>query len=502
MQLKRINTNPAEQNVQNFLSAANAYAEQLRQRGENTEFLSAANARGMYQKLVKASIALYDTAHARHNEVFNAMSKEFGGHNSPTLDHLRMIGEGFLRDSHTLADAYVKSGMTPEKAVESAFNSIAGNPVFDHFGNLNLLAGQMFEEMAFMEAFLSSGDAFAVPQEPGGTGLDTSRFRAPVEQVVGSAKVMQGDINPHNSLRDDNNRTQINLFNEFKNALTLDSVFSITQAMRDQALGYERAVNPAMAGFILQSRYFAAAQKQVMKLAELLFVGGQQASGTYTPNVGGSYGILSSGIQLELADSGATAPAVATTANWLANPTKLVQKIKNAIYLPTTVAAQLDPTIASEKMYKEIVRLMQMAAQQNVDFTPKEWAIFVPSSWYGLAMQYPSTGTFNKQLQEMVTTATGGKIVQKINVIPTSLLNYGANIGNGQTNAYNYMVAVAMGCRPENKPVIMPGQTAVPIVTAENVSASIMNFRTEYVFGGPMFMHYGGAFILEFSVAA
>lgn len=498
--LKRLNQNPAEQNVQNFLAATNAYAEQLRQRGEPTEFLTARNARDAYAKVMRASIALSDPSNAKHNAAFNAMTEAFGK-NSPAVDYLKSIGETFLRDGRELAESFIKHGSSPEKAVEAAFNSLAGNPVFDHFGNLNLLAGQLYQEMSFMEAFQESGDSFAVPVEPGGTGLDTSRFRAPVEQVSGSAKIMQGDINPAGSLRDDNNRTQISLYNEFKNAITLDSVFSISQANRDQALGYENAVSPALAGFILQNRYFQAAQKQVMKLAELLFVGGQNAAGTYTPNVGGSYGILSSAIQLSLASAGAVSPLAATTADWLANPTKLIQKLVNAIWKPTSTSAPLDPSVDVANMYKELVRVFNLAAQQNINFAPREWALFVPSSWYALGAQYPSGGTFNKQLEEMVSTATGG-VINKIKIIPSALLNYGAAIGNGQTNSYNYMVVAAMGCRPEMKPIIVPGQTALPIVTSESVSASIMNFRTEYVFGGPMFMHYGGAFILEFSVAA
>lgn len=498
--LRRINANPAEQSVKNFLAATNAYAEQQRKNGEKAEFLSAQNARETYQKLIKTSIALSDPSNSRHNDAFNALTHAFG-RNSGAVDYIHSMGENFLSDSRELAGRFVKAGLSPEKAVEGAFNSLAGNPVFDHYGNLNLLAGQLYQEMAFMEAFLESGDAFAVPVEPGGTGLDTSRFRAPVESVTGSAKIAQGDINPHGTLRDDNNRTQISLANEFKNALTLDSVFSITQAQRDQALGYERSVNPAMAGFILQSRYFGAAQKQVLRLAELLFVGGMNTAGTYVPNVGGSYGILSSAIQLQLSDWNTATPTAAATSDWLAtaNTGKLIQKIQNFYYKPTSVTAQLNSGVDPLFMYQDLVRLFQLPAQQNIDFTQREWCLFVPATWYAFAVQYPSTGTFNKQLQEMVSQAVGGKIVNKITVVPSSLLNYGAAIGNGQTQPYNYMVLIAMGCRQENKPVIMPGQTALPIVTSESVSAAIMNFRTEYIFGGPMFMHYGGAFVMEIS---
>lgn len=492
---------PASEKVKGFMTAANAYAEQLRQNGEAFEFMSAQNAREVYAKIAKTAMALADSSHVRHNEVFNALTSQFGMRGE-AVAHLRSIGENLQRDTVELAGRFQKNGLSAERALDAAFNSIAGNPVFDHFGNLNLLAGQLYQDQTFIEAFQSYGDSFAVPMEPGSTGLDTSRFRAPVEKVMGSAKVFQGDINPHNSLRPDSNRTQISLYNEFKDALTLGTNFTITQAQRDQVLGYEKAVAPALAGFILQNRYFGGAQKQVMKLAEILTVGGMRANGSYIPNVGGSYGLLSSDVWLKLSDSGAVAPSVATSADWLAAPTKLIQKVENAIYKPAVVAAQFSTSVDSANMYKEIVRLFNLPAQQNVDYAPKDWVLFVPSSWYGIAMQYPSGGTFNKQLQEMVNTATGGKIVNSIKVLPSSLLNYAADIGNGQTNAYNYMVLVAMGCKSENKPVIMPGQTALPVITSESVSAAIMNFRTEYIFGGPMVMQYGGAYVLEFSVAA
>ncbi len=506
--IKRINTNPAEQTVSNFMAATNAYAEQLRQRGEKTEFVTAANARDVHKKLIKTAVALANPGHEKHNAAFNALSAEFG-HHREGLDLMHDIGARYLRDSMVLAESAVKRGMSGEAALDFAFNSLAGNPVFDHFGNLNLLAGQLYEEQTFVEAFLSSGDAFAVPTEAGGTNLDKSRFRAPVEQVTGSAKILQGDINPRSHLMDDNNRTQISLYNEFKDAVTLDTVFSITQAQRDQALGYEKAVSPALAGFILQNRYFQSSQKQVMKLAELMFAFGLDASGSYTPNVGGSYGILSSAIQLALADWNTATPAPAGYSDWNSNTTKLIQKIQNYNYKPTSVSAALDLSVDPSLMYKDIVRLMSLAAQQNVNFTPREWVLFVPTSWYALAMQYPGTqsggtgqGTFNKQLNEMVTTATEGKIVGNIRILPSSLLNYGASNGIGGSNSYNYMLAVAMGCAQENKPVIMPGQTAIPYVVSENVSATIMNFRSQYLFGGPMFMHYGGAFMMEFSLAA
>jgi len=499
--MRRIESNPASVTVKNFLAATNAVAEQQRQRGEQTEFLSASNAVSAYQKIVKSAIALADGSHPKHKEAFNAYSELFGKRGEQ-LDNLVAIGERFLGNVRDIAKIAVKNGRTPEQAAEFAFNSIMGNPVYDHFGNLNLLASQLYEEQTFMEAFLEYGDAFQVPQEAGGTGLDMVRFRVPLEQVSGSAKITQGDINPASHLRDDQNRTQISLFNEFKNAITLGTVFSITGAQRDQALGYEQSIAPALAGFILQNRYFAASQKQVMKEAETLFVGGQDANSNYVKDVGGSYGMLSSAIQLSLGDAGAAAPSPAVTSDWIANPTKLVQKIVNYFYKPADVTAPLDSSVDSSLMYKEIVRLMTLAAQSNVNFEPRDWVIFVPTSWYALAMQYPGgAGTFNKQLQEMVNAATDGRIIKSIKVLPSSLLNWNANIGQS-VNGYNYIVAIPMGSPQEKKAVILPGQTAIPTIISESVSASIMNFRTQYVFGGPMILHYGGALILEISVQA
>lgn len=499
--IKRVNRNPAETHVQNFMAATNAYAQQLQLKGEATDFLQAKNAREVYGKLIAMSIALSDPGHAKHNDAYNGIKKALDGEHRDTVDTLVSIGEGFALNRMTLAEGFVKTGLSPEKAIGEAMNSLAGNPVFDHFGNLNLLAAQLYQEMAIMDTFAEYGDVFAVPTEDGGTGLDRSRFRAPYEKVTGSAKTMQGDINPANGLRDDNNDTQISLYNEFKNAKTLFQKFPITQAQQDQIIGYAKAVSPALAGFILQSRLFGAAQKQVMRLAEIEAVGGMDAAGSYVPNVGGSYGFLCSAIMLQLVTWDASAPLAASTADWLANPTKLIQKIQNYNWKPVSTSGPLDPSVDPAKMYLDIIRLAQLYAQNNVDFVPRDMALIVPSTWYALASLYPSGGTFNKQLNEMVTTATGG-IIRSIKIIPSSLFNYGADIGAAGTTPYNYMMLIAIGCRQEAKPIILPGRTAIPTVTSESVSASYMRFRTELSFGGPMVMQLGGAFLLEFSKAA
>ena len=503
--LRKLNTNPAAQRVENFMHAANASAEQNRQRGEKYSFVSAANAMETFKKFLKLSIAMANPASEKHNAAFNALRTEFD-HDRVGIDSMHEIGSRYLSDSLRIAEVFAKTGMPHERAIESAFNSIAGNPSYDHFGNIGLLGGQQYENLALVKTWLDAGDAYSVPIENGGTGTDKLRFRAPVEQVVGSAKTYQGDINPKGHLQDDANRIQINLFNEFKNAQTIYALFSIDQDIRNQALGYAKAVDPALAGFILQNRYFGATEQKVMQLAELRFAFGQDAAGSYIPNVGGSYGLLSSSIMLQLADAGSDNPAVAKSSDWSANPTKLIQKILNKNYaMGGAAAGPLTSSIDPSLMYKDIVRLFAMAATQNINFAPEKWVLFVPTSWYTVAMQYPGTqsgtgqGTFNKQLDEMVRTATNG-VVNRVEIVPSGLMNYGATNNAGQTNSYNYMAAVAMGCRQENKPIIMPGQTAAPVVTAESVSAAIMNFRTQYIFGGPMVMHYGGAFLMEFSV--
>jgi len=504
---KRINTNPAEQTVGNFLAASNAYAKQQIERGEKAEFLSASNAKDVYKKMIKAVVAFANRDSKNHNVAFNTLKKEVNG-NMSVMNSLENMGMDFISSVQTLAEKAHSRGESMEAAVESAYNSLAGNPIYDHFGNLNVLAGQMYENMALVENFISNGDAFALPVESGGTNQDKSRFRAPVESVTGSAKTQQGDINPLDHMRDDQNRIQINLNNEFKNAETLSALFSITQAMRDQALGYAESMPAAMAGFILQNRYFGASQKQVMKLAELKFADGLDSNGNYTPNVGGSYGILSESIRLSLGVSGTSGafdsanPVVAQGSDWLANDTKLIQKITNYNFIPTSVAGQLQPSGDPALMYKDIVRLVNLPAQQNIDFRPKKWTLYVPTTWYALAVQYPGSGTFNKQLSEMVRTATEG-IINEIEVVPSSLMNYRPqNAYGGTGSAFNYMFLVAQGCQNENKPIIMPGQTAIPYVVSENVSSQIMNFRTQYLFGGPMVMHYGGAFLMEFSKSA
>lgn len=506
VETRPINKNPAEQTAQNYMAAVNALAEQYRQSGKPTEYLSAANAKNVLKKTIQAVVSMVNPASKNHNLAYNGLKEQMGGHAySPAFAELQNIGEKYMGAVASFAEAGTKRGMNIEQATEHAFNSIAGNPVFDHFGNLNLLAAQLFEEQALVESFLENGDAFAVPVESGGTGSDKSRFRAPVEQVMGSAKPVNGNINPDGTMQDSQNRTQISLYNEFKNAITISTVFAITQAMRDQALGYGSAIAPALGGFVLQNRYFGASQKQVMKEAELMMAWGTDTLGNYTQGVGGSYGLLSQSVLYQVSGYDTASPTPVTNAQWAANTGALIQKITNFNFPMngTGGASALWPTNGDPaKMYLDILRLVSLAATANVDFSPKKWVLYVPTTWYALAMQYPSGGTFNKQLQEMTTTAVGGKIIEKLEVVPSSLMNYQASGSNayGSTGGnYNHILLVAHGCEQEKKPIIMPGETAIPYVQSESVSQSIMNFRTQYLTGGPMVMHYGGAFCMEFT---
>lgn len=502
--MKRIPKNPNKDRIANFLAVTNAYADQLQKRGEPTEFLRAFNASKIYEKLMKVAIAVNDASHAKHKESVAIIKNAFPGSPMKALENFSAIGETIGDKVREISEFMAKNGTPVEKAVEAAFNSLAGNPVYDHFGNLNLLSAQLYEEQTFINAMIDAGDAINMPIESGGDSSSISRFRSPSEQVSGSGKTYQGDLNPQGYIQNDTNRISISLFNEFKNVKWLMDALDITSDQRDQYLMYENVVAPAMAGFIIQQRLIDASQKFLMKQAEQLFVGGLDARNDYIPGVGGSYGILSDNILLALSDAAAASPLPATGSDWADNPTKLIQKITNYFYKPATVGAPL-PILDSANMYKEIIRLVNLAAVQNVDYQPKEWVLFVPTTWYAIAMQYPSGGTFNKQLQELVSTATmsdaANSIIRKLVIKPASLLNYGANIGTA-TNAYNYMVLLPMGSPVDKKAVILPGQTTIPTVIALPSSAALMSFQIRYATGGAMVKQYGGAFVLEFSNAA
>lgn len=503
--MKVISKNPNKDRIANYLAICNAFAEQQRQQGIPTEFLTKEKAPEVFSKLMKMSVALNDSFHPKHNEAVAFVKNSFPNATRDAIDAYAAIGQRVTEKVKDISEVLIKNGLTIDKAVDAAFNSLAGNPVYDHFGNLALLSAQLYEEQTFVNSFIDAGDAINMPIEKGGDGSSLSRFRSPSEQVTGSGKTYQGDLNSSGTVPNDSSRMKINLYNEFKDVKWLFGSLDLTSDERDQILMFENAVNPALAGFLIQQRLIDAAQKFLMKQAELCVVGGLDQRNEYIPNVGGSYGLLSSNILLALGDAADASPVPVSSAQWQANPAKLIQKITNYYYKPTTVAAPLPTNIDTKLMYSEILRLVNLAAIQNVDLSPREWVLFVPTTWYGIGMQYPSGGTFNKQLQEMVSTAVmseaAGAIIKKLVVKTSSLMNYGANIGTG-TNAYNFIILMAMGSPTEKKSVIMPGQTTIPTVIALPSSAALMSFQVRYATGGAMVKQYGGCYVLEFSNAA
>lgn len=505
--LPKITNNPATEARGNFHVAVNAFARNQIENGEGGYMLSREQAGEAFDKLTRSAMALANKQSANHNRAYNAL-KDSAGREGVVMSQMEEIGTSLLHRALNYATSAQKAGLTEGAAIEHAMNAVAGNPIFDHFGNLNVLAGQLYEEMTLYESMLEYGDAFALPTESGWTHTDISRFRVPVEQVSGSAKLLMGDINPSSHIKTDANRTQISLKNEFKTAATVYEAFTITQAMRDQAVGYQRAVDPALGGFILQNRYFQAQQKQVMKSVEMAMADGFKPGASYIPGVGGEYGYLTSSVQLALTTGTGTwdssTPRVATVADWLAAPTKLIQKIQNFYYEPVSITAPLDTATDADlaNMYKDIVRLVALYARQNINLGQKALVLYVPVEWYAFAVKYPSGGTFNKQLNEMVLTATGG-IVKEIEIRPSSLMSYRAQNIHGETgSAFNYFMLVAHGCENEKKPLIMPGQTATPMVVNRYTSAMEMEFYAQLVYGGPMITHYGGVFLLEWSKQA
>jgi hypothetical protein len=488
----------AQQHFQNWFTMANAFAKFQEEKGVSAPRLTAANARDTYTKLMKTLSEVGNTTSTGHNAAFNALRSEI--QDREAIGGVVSLAESIYRKGAAIANAAMQNGMSPEAAQAVAVNSIAGNPNYDHFANLNVMAEQLYEQKTFIASFIENGDAFALPVESGSTGSATSRFRAPVAQTTGSAKTYQGDVNPFGDSRhNDTNGIQVNFTNEFKDAKTEYATFIIDQAMRDQALGYAQAVSPALAGLVLQNLYTTAAMEYCMKNAELAFVDGQVPGASYERYVGGNYGLLSPNVILSLADAANASPMAATGSDWTANPTKLIQKIANFNYKPASITAQLPASADGALVYKDVVRLINLYAMTNVDVRPTSLTLYVPTSYYGFAVQYLGD-LYTKQLDEAIRQATGG-IVRKLEIKPSGLLGYRAanSVGAAQNN---FFALVAHGAPNGKKGLIFPGQTVVPQISSENVSQQRMSFSAQYIHGGPMVMQTNQVFLLEFSVAA
>lgn len=493
----------ARQNLENFMAFHNAITTQKIQRGElkhsAANYLTLDNAAKEYIGAISALVAFANPASVNHSKA-SAAVKHGAGNDASLLSRLEQMGRTFGQQIITAATAIQKAGLGEGAAVREALHSIAGNSVYDNFVNVGVLARQQYQKTTLADLLTESGDAYALPLENGTTGTNVSRFRFPIERVSGSPKIFNGDIAAQGHPKFDANQGQVSFLNQFKDAITIAEPFTITQGRKDQYAGYEKAANPTLAGIVLQNLYYEAQQTAIMRMVELILFDGFAPNASYRDD-GGDYGLLSTGIQLTLGDAGDASPALATAAQWAANPTKLVQVIRNYYYKQTVAApfaAGADPAL----VYKDVLRLFNLYEQQFVDFQPEKLVLLVPTTTYGAQASYPaSAGTFNKNLRELIMTANSG-LLRNIVIEESPLMNYRATNQFGEDgNGCNMFALIVVGAPPEKKPVILPGQTALPQVVASNVNAMSMEYYAQYVTGGLAWRNYGGAFLLKYNVA-
>jgi len=294
----------------------------------------------------------------------------------------------------------------------------------------------------------------------------------------------------------------ISAFNEFKDAKTISEMFIIDQSMIDEFLDFDSSANPALAGFMLQSRYFENVQKMTMKLAEIYFADGLVGSG-YSPSDGGAYGILSDSILLALADSASESPTLATAQDWAQNPTKLVQKISNFYYKPADKNNPLPASASSLDIYKDILRLLNLAAVNNVRFG-KKWKLFVPASFFASAnsiaikTETGSGTTINNvttTIQKILSELNGG-VIDNLEVVVSSL-NDARTTSSGSAQV-NLFVLIASDAPIDKKPVILPQLSSAPLIVNTATAPDQITFRSNFVTGGAMVLQYGGAYVLSF----
>ena len=316
-------------------------------------------------------------------------------------------------------------------------------------------------------------------------------------EASGASKTRLGDLNPFGDDRIySNNMAQISLLNEFKNAHTEAQGFIIENEQQEALLGYSRSIAPALAGFILQNQLFTAIEKQIMQAAERIFIDGTATAAF--DGESGFYGLISPAILLALASAGAASPALATAADWAANPTTLVQQIVNYNYKPANVTLPLASGANVSNVYADIVRLLNLIALTNVA-TSKKVVLYVPTSIYSMLVTYMSTGTLNRTLGEALKLAVGGTIGE-IEIKTSGLLN--ARINSFGTQQVNHIVAVVHGAPTGLKGIVSPMATATPRITTGVVSEQRSSFAAALTFGGPMVIQRGQVFDLAFSVQA
>jgi hypothetical protein len=482
----------AEQQFKNWYVVRNAYADAHRKDG--CVAVNEATARIEYKALTEKLLAVSNSLHPDHNSAIADLRTKFDG---GSIDHVVDMAHGLRAKLNTIAQNAIKSGMSVENAQASAMNAYFGNPGYDQFAGLQQLAEQLYEQLTFIESFVQEGDAVQLSPEMAASAGAISRFRIPRVEASGAAKQRLGDLNPYGDDRTySNNLAQVSLYNEFKDAHTEAQGFIIENEQEAALLGYARSIAPALAGFILQNQLFATIEQQVMQATERIFVDGWGSSSFGGES--GNYGLLSSAIALSLASAGAAGPALATGADWAANPTTLIQKIANFNYKPADRTAPIPSNADPMLVFKDVVRLLNLIALTNVA-TSKKVVLYVPTSLYAVLVQYLSTGTFNRTLGEALKLAIGGTIGE-IDVKASGLLNARTNsLGAAQ---YNHIIAVVHGAPTGRKGIILPMATATPRITTGVVSEQRSSFAAQLTFGGPMVIQRGQVFDLEFSVNA
>lgn len=488
----------AEQKFKNWLTARNAYARQGIANGIALNTIDEAGGRKEYENLTRALLVLGNATHPEHNARMAELRNRFEG---ASVDHVVTMADDLRGKMNAIAQNAMAAGQSPEVAQATALNSYFGNPGYDQFANLQLMSDQLYEQLTFMQSFIEEGDGVQLAPDVAASAKAISRFRLPRIQSSGSPKTRQGDLNGYTADRlYSNNLAQISLLSEFKDATTEDQGFVIDTEQQQALMGYARSIAPGLAGFILQNQLMATVEQQIMQRAEVAFVDGFGTSPAYTDGEGGNYGLLTQAIMLALASAGAASPALATGADWAANPNTLIQQITNFNYKPADRTLPLSAVTAAEaaQIYADVVRLLNLIALTNVA-TSGRVVLYMPTSIYAALVQYLGTGTFNRQLGEAIRMAIGGTI-KNIEIKTSGLLNARTNSLNAQQ--YNHVVAVVHGAPTNKKAIVSPLATATPRFSTGLVSEQRSTFAASLTFGGPFVLQRGQVFDLVFSVNA
>lgn len=484
----------AEQKFRNWLVVRNAYARE--HEAEGCKPVNEIQGREEYKTLHTALLAVANAQSPEHNDNIDKLRKSFGG---ASIDHVVDMAHGLRSKLNGIAANAMKSGSDPESAHAIALNAYFGNPGYDQFVGLNQLADQLYEQLTFVQSFVTEGDAVQLAPEIAASSGATSRFRIPRVEAAGASKTRQGDLNPYSADRIyGNNLASISLINEFKNAHTEAQGFIIENEQEAALLGYARSIAPALAGFVLQNQLFSTIEQQIMQAQERIFVDGWGSSAFDGET--GSYGILSPDIMLALASAGAASPALAAASDWATYSTKLIQQITNYNYKPASITAPFGSVSAANaaNIYLDVVRLLNLIALTNV-VTSGKVVLYMPTSIYSALVQYLNTGTFNRTLGEALKLAIGGT-VENIVIKTSGLLNARTNSLGG--TQYNHILAVVHSAPTGKKGVVSPMATATPRVTTGVVSEQRSSYAAQLTFGGPMLIQRGQVFDLVFSVAA